>query len=150
MTHRDPADVLVSVADLYAEVARMFSDDIDLRYLGALNVEHWSVAMQRLLTFRQRQPASRFFDIDFVAMQSDPIDAVSALYSWLGEPVSDAFEAGMRQWWTEHAQTREANVHPDPSAFGLDLDEVRATFAEYTASAQQWTGAPARTDARGH
>src|SRR5262245_44598016 len=33
MTHRDPADVLVSVTDVYAEVARMFSDDIDMQYL---------------------------------------------------------------------------------------------------------------------
>ena len=35
MTHRDPADVIVSVADVYLEIGGMFSEDIDLHYLGA-------------------------------------------------------------------------------------------------------------------
>ena len=59
MTHRDPADVIVSVADVYLEISTMFSEDIDLEYLGALNVEHWSVGMERALAFRrprQRSP----------------------------------------------------------------------------------------------
>ena len=43
MTDRDPADVIVSVADVYLEIGGMFSEDIDLHYLGALNLEHWSV-----------------------------------------------------------------------------------------------------------
>ena len=29
----------------------MFSEDIDLHYLGALNLEHWSVGMERALAF---------------------------------------------------------------------------------------------------
>jgi hypothetical protein len=138
MTHRDPADVLVSVADVYAEVGRMFGDDIDLEYLGALNIEHWSVAMQRLVAFRDRQPAERFYDIDFTAMQRDPVGEVRALYSWLGEPVNDEFEAGMRQWWSQHAEQREVNIHPDPEAFGLDLDAVRELFADYVTRMKEW------------
>ena len=52
MTHRDPTEVMVSVADLYAEVGRQFSDGIDLEYLGRLNVDHWTTGMDRLLRFR--------------------------------------------------------------------------------------------------
>jgi sulfotransferase family protein len=140
MTHRDPADVLVSVADVYAEVGRMFSDDVDLHYLGALNVQHWSIAMQRLLAFRTQARDARFYDIDFVAMQRDPIGEVRALYEWMGAEVSDEFEAGMRKWWSAHAEQRDANVHPEPQAFGLDLDDVRARFADYTRQMQHWTG----------
>jgi hypothetical protein len=143
MTHRDPADVLVSVADVYAEVGRMFSDEIDLHYLGALNVAHWSTAMRRLLAFRDEQRDQRFYDIDFVAMQRDPIGEVRALYAWLGADVSDEFEAGMRQWWAEHAEPRDANVHPEPEAFGLDLDHVRTLFADYTHQMHQWARAGA-------
>ena len=39
----------------------------------------------------------------------------------------------MRRWWTQHAEQRDANIHPDPETFGLDLDAVRAAFADYTA-----------------
>ena len=60
MTHRDPTEVMLSVADVYAEVAQMFSDDIDRKYLGQLNVEHWSVGMDRALAFRDNGADSRF------------------------------------------------------------------------------------------
>ena len=143
MTHRDPTEVMVSVADVYNEVGRQFSDDIDLAYLGRLNVQHWTVGMARLLRFRDEQGDDRFYDMDFRAVQRDPIGQVRGLYDWLGEPVTAPFEAGMRRWWEANAETREVNVHPDPAEFGLDLDVVRGQFAEYSARIPGWTGAAA-------
>jgi Sulfotransferase family len=139
MTHRDPADVIVSVADVYLEIGSMFSDEIDLHYLGALNLEHWSVGMERALAFRDRGNDHRFYDIDFRTMQTEPIGEVTRLYAWLGEPVTPEFEAGMTRWWEEFAANREPNVHPDPATFGLVLDDVRPRFADYTARVAQWT-----------
>ena len=141
MTHRDPVEVLLSVADVYAEVARMFSDEIDRRYLGQLNVEQWSLGMQRALAFRDAGADARFYDIDFRAMQRDPIGEVRGLYRWLGEPVTDEFEAGMRRWWKENAENREPHERPDPEVYGIDLARVRPMFAEYTARASRWTAA---------
>jgi hypothetical protein len=107
MTHRDPTDVMVSVAEVYQEVRRQFSDDLDLPYLGQLNVEHWSTGMDRLLAFRPSRD-DRFFDIDFRAMQADPLREVRALYDWL-EPVSDVFERGMKRWWTTTSSARRTS-----------------------------------------
>ncbi|MFA5883270.1 MAG: sulfotransferase [Acidimicrobiia bacterium] len=139
MTHRDPAEVIVSVADLYAEVGQMFSDDLDLRYIGRLNVEQWSVGMRRALAFRDAGNDDRFYDIDFRAMQQDPIAEVRGLYAWLGEPVSEEFETGMRRWWQENAETRATSVHPDPATFGIDLAAVRPLFADYVTRVAAWT-----------
>jgi hypothetical protein len=141
MTHRDPTEVMVSVADVYAEVQRMFSDDIDLGYLGRLNVEHWSVAMERVQSFRDGGADDRFFDMDFRAVQRDPLGEVRRLYAWLGEPVSDEFDAGMARWWQANAEHREQNIHPDPSTFGLDLEVVGTRFAGYRARLAGWTAA---------
>lgn len=139
MTHRDPTDVLLSVADVYADIAGAFTDDLDRAYLGQLNVEHWSVGIQRAMQFRAAGADSRFYDIDFRAMQSDPIGEVGGLYTWLGEPVSDEFETRMRRWWAENAENQEPSTHPDPDTFGLDLDEIRPLFAEYIERAKAWT-----------
>ena len=133
MTHRDPTDVMLSVADVYADLVGVFTDHLDAQYLGRLNVEQWSVGMDRALKFRERGEDHRFYDIDFRAMQADPIGEVRGLYGWLGEPVTQEFESGMRRWWTANAENREPSTHPDPATFGLDLDEVRPLFAEYTA-----------------
>jgi hypothetical protein len=139
MTHRDPTDVMVSVADVYLEVGKQFSRDLDLHYLGRLNVDQWLTAMERLLAFRDADRDDRFFDIDFRTMQTDPIGEVRRLYDWLGEPFTAEFEAGMQRWWAENSEHRDENVHPDPAEFGLDLDEVRERFSPYTARMHEWT-----------
>ena len=46
MTHRDPTDVLLSVADVYADIVGGFTDHLDRRYLGELNVAQWSEGMR--------------------------------------------------------------------------------------------------------
>ncbi|WP_019927851.1 sulfotransferase [Nocardia sp. BMG111209] len=138
-THRDPTEVMVSAADLYVTIASVYSDDVDPAYMAALNLEHWTLGIRRGLAFRDRAGDDRFHDIDFRAMQRDPIGEITRLYAWLGEPITDEFAAGMRHWWHENAENREANVHPDPTAFGLDFDEVRPLFADYVARAAAWT-----------
>ena len=138
MTHRDPTDVILSVADVYADIAGGFTDHLDRRYLGELNVNHWSLGMDRAVKFRDGGADHRFFDIDFRAMQADPIGEVRRLYTWLGEPVSDEFEAGMARWWAENAEKREPHTHADPAAFGIDVEAIRPLFATYVDHSQRW------------
>ncbi len=139
MTHRDPTDVILSVADLYADIIGSFSTEIDRGYIGRLNVEHWSLGMDRALEFRAAGADHRFYDIDFRAMQADPIGEVAGLYTWLGTPVSDVFEARMHSWWEQAATEREPSTHADPAEFGIDLDAVRPRFARYVDNARRWT-----------
>ena len=128
MTHRDVADVIVSVADLYQEVIKRLTDHVDPHYIGALNVEHWSVGMRRTVAFR-RSNGDRFFDVDSRAMQTKPLDTVTELYEWLGEPVSAEFRSGMQRWWAENGKNRAPVVdRPEASFFGIDLDAVRTLF----------------------
>lgn len=142
MTHRDPTEVLVSVADVYATASALFSDEVDPAYLAELNVQQWSVGMRRAVAFRDAGNDHRFFDVDFRAMRRDPVGEVRRLYAWLGEPVTAEFEAGMRRWWKDNAENREDIVHPDPEHFGLDLPRIRPLFADYVAHADRWTARP--------
>jgi len=84
-------------------------------------------------------PRIGFYDIDFRAMQANPIGEVAGLYAWLGAPVDAEFEARMQSWWTLAAAEREPSSHADPVEFGIDLDEVRPRFASYVDSARRWT-----------
>ena len=143
MTHRDPTEVVLSVASLYAEIRPMLSDHVDLASLGPLNVGQWSLGMRRALEFRAGGQDHRFFDMDFAAVQRAPLDEVHRLYRWLGEPVSPEFDAGMRRWWHENAESRERLDRPDPATYGLNLEQVRPLFADYVAQAAKWT-APRR------
>jgi hypothetical protein len=139
MTHRDPTEVMVSVAAVYADIVARFTDHLDAPYLGRLNVEQWSIGMHRALAVRDHGNDARFYDIDFRAMHRDPIGEVRGLYAWLGDPVSDEFAAGMNRWWKHNAETREPSTYVDAATLGLDLDRIRPLFADYTARAAAWT-----------
>lgn len=139
MTHRDPAEVILSVASVYADIVGKFTDALDKPYLGQLNVEQWSVGMKRALAFRDGSADSKFFDIDFRAMQRDPLGEVRGLYQWLDAPVTSEFESGMTRWWRQNAETREPSTPADPVEFGLDIEQIRPLFAEYTTRAALWT-----------
>ena len=43
MTHRDVMEVMPSVADLYSELTKVFTDDMDLHHLGSLKMS-WILA----------------------------------------------------------------------------------------------------------
>ncbi|WKG01067.1 sulfotransferase [Mycolicibacterium sp. HK-90] len=149
MTHRDPTDVILSVADLYADIIGTFTDHIDLAYIGRLNVEHWSLGMDRALQFRAEGGRDRFYDIDFRAIQADPIGEITRLYTWLGQPVTDEFAARMDSWWTQADAEREASSHADPAVFDIDMDQVRPRFARYIEHATRWTTRARRGDTHG-
>ena len=127
MTHRDPTDVMLSVADVYADIVGGFTDEIDRRYLGELNVAQWSAGMDRTLKFRAAGADDRFYDIDFRAMLADPIGEVRRLYAWLGEPVTGEFEDAMRGWWAENAEQREPHREGGPA--GIRLGSQRHSAA---------------------
>jgi hypothetical protein len=139
MTHRDPTDVILSVAELYADIIGGFSDHIDRPYIGRLNVEHWSLGMDRALQFRASGADDRFYDIGFRDMQADPIGEITGLYAWLGQPVGAEFETRMDSWWTQAAAEREPSVRADPVEFGIDFEQVRPLFAQYVDTARGWT-----------
>ncbi len=139
MTHRDPTDVMLSVCDVYADIIASFTDHPDRAAIGRLNVEQWSIGMERVLAVRDRGFDGRFYDIDFRAAQADPTGEVSRLYDWLGLSVSDEFAANMQNWWDHNAANREPSPKREPEDFHLDLDTVRPLFADYTARAAAWT-----------
>lgn len=145
MTHRDPSDVILSVIDVYADIVGKFTEHLDIHYQAELNIRDWSEGMKRALAFRDNAASldkngdSRFYDINFRAMHNDPIGEVRGLYNWLGEPVSAQFEAGMARWWKENSANREPSSRKDPSAYGVDLDQVRPLFADYVSRMDLWT-----------
>jgi hypothetical protein len=142
MTHRDPTDVILSVACVYEEIIAKFTETVDLHYIGELNQRTWTTGMNRLIAFREKDGNdARFHDIHFRAMQDDPIGEVRGLYDWLGEKVTPEFETAMEAWWQQN-EARERYEKPDPAVFGIDYDEVRKDFAPYLERMNRWAPWP--------
>ncbi len=129
-THRDPVEVLGSVCSLIAYTRSWVSDEGDAVELGLEQLDLWSEAVRRALAFRTRMGEECFADIEFDALQSDPVAAIGSAYDRLGmelgagrQPVED---------WARAHPPHQHGVHEFAlEEFGLDADTVRNRFAAY-------------------
>ena len=132
---------MLSVADVYADIVGGFTDHLDRRYLGELNVEHWSVGMDRAVKFRDGGADDRFYDIDFRAMQADPIGEVRAALRVARRAGhrrvrgADAAAGGRRT-----RENREPHTHADPADVRAGPRARSGRCSPTTSThAQRWT-----------
>lgn len=131
MTHRDVADVLPSVADLYSTLLELGNHDVDRHEVGRLNMEQWGTALDRVLAFRSGPNDEKFFDIGFTAFQADPIAEIRRLYEWLGRDLTIKTERRMRDWRTDNPRDKFGTHVYDATDFGLTDDALASRFGAY-------------------
>jgi len=129
MTHRDVSKVLPSVADLYTVMLGFMNENIDPIAVGALNMEQWGLALDRLLEFRSTRDA-QFFDMGFSDFQADPIGEIRGLYEWLGTDYTPEVETAMTAWWAGNSRDGARHEY-HAEQFGLDDASLEARFGAY-------------------
>ncbi|TGD71093.1 sulfotransferase [Mangrovimicrobium sediminis] len=132
MTHRDIRRVIPSVADLYYEHARRFSDHLDKHYLGRFNTEFWEQALHRMLAFRERGNDARFFDAYFDDIQQDPFATLERLYAFLGEEFTAETRDRIVQWRRETPRGKHGEHTYDAADYGIELGALGERFAFYS------------------
>ena len=131
MTHRDVASVIPSVADLYYELRKAYSDTLDLFAIGRETTDFCALGMQRMIAFRVAGNERRFFDIHFAPFQKDPFPILEMLYDFLGEPLTPPARDRMQAW--RLSTPRDTSYErTDMAAFGLDVPTLQRQFAFYS------------------
>ena len=131
-THRDVSKVLPSVSDLYYTMLQVGNPETDPLYVGALNMEHWGLALDRCLAFRA-DPArdAKFFDIGFTAFQADPVGEIGRLYEWLGDDLASDAADRMRAWREDNPKDKFGSHTYDGADFGITDEALAARFGAY-------------------
>lgn len=132
MTHRDVASVLPSVADVYYELSKAYSDEVDRVFLARQNADWTELGLRRLMAFRAAGNDHRFFDIHFAPFQKDPFPALERLYAFLGETLTSEAVAYMKAWRESMPRDKHGAHTYDLAEFGIDLAAVRERFRFYT------------------
>jgi hypothetical protein len=132
MTHRDVADVIPSVADLYFELSRPFTDRVDKAWFGEITADFCEIGMKRVIAFREAGNDDRFFDVAFAPFMRDPYPILEDLYAFLGETFTPETRARVEAWRLEAARDKHGRHVYDSADFGLDPDRLRERFAFYS------------------
>ena len=131
MTHRDVANVIPSVADVYFELSQAYSDNPAKAKLAEVNTASWDKAMRRMIAFRDAGHDGLFFDIAFKPFMRDPFPVLHKLYGWLGEDLPPHVEAQMRAWRESTPRDKHGSHTYDAADFGIDVEALRQRFGFY-------------------
>lgn len=132
MTHRDVANVVPSVADLFFEMHKPNTDAPDKAWMGEINVEFGLLGMERMIAFRDAGHEHRFFDIHFAPFQKDPFPTLGKLYDFLGEKLTPEARARMLAWRESTPRDKHGRHEYDGADYGLRTADLRERFRFYT------------------
>jgi hypothetical protein len=133
--HRDPQATIPSGASLNTTLWRMHAQDVDPHSVGRQWIERMAWANERAMAVRDRLEGGRgsFIDVSFRDAVSDPLAQVHHIYERAGiDPSREADEA-MNAWLRDNAREKLPRHEYRPEDFGLTSQEIRETFASYTA-----------------
>lgn len=131
-SHRDPAKVIGSVCSLMSYCRSWSSDHDDTGTIGNEQLNIWTTAITRALAFRDRMGDSRFADMSITEIQTNPLGAIERAYAKLGIPFEERSRAAIQHWAETHKHGTHGTHVSHLEDFGLNADQVRAEFGDYT------------------
>jgi hypothetical protein len=135
LTHRDPLKVLPSLVSVMATLRWMHSETVDVDAVVKSAVYGTAIAMDLVIRGRDdgTLPDDRIIDVRFEDLVGDPWHTIRAVYERSGAELTTGAEQRMRAYLDGKPRGRHGRHDYDFADTGLDVDEMRARFAEYQA-----------------
>ena len=131
-THRDPLNVISSIAALTHHLRRMGSDESNIAECAAQSYEEITVGLERGMALRDSGvvPADRMIDVQFADFMKDPLRTIGGIYQKLGRELRPETEQKMRDFLAAHPGDGGRGRYTW-SDTGLDAGEVRERVRAY-------------------
>jgi hypothetical protein len=134
-THRDPLQVLPSVARLTEVLRRPFARHIDRAAIGRQVTRRWESGALTMMEAAQtaRIPPERVFHMRFPEFIRDPIASVTSLYRYFGLPLRPGVAKDMQSLVAGDPNAGYRGNKALATDYGIDLREERYRFSGYVA-----------------
>jgi Sulfotransferase family len=131
-THRDPLNVISSIAALTHHLRRMGSDESNIAECAAQSYEEITVGLDRGTAFRDSGvvPDSQMIDVQFSDFMNDPWTTIKDIYDKLGRELKPDAAQRMRDFLGDHPGDGGRGRYTW-SDTGLDAGEVRERVQPY-------------------
>jgi Sulfotransferase family len=131
-THRDPLNVISSIAALTHHLRRMCSDESNIADCAAQSYEEITVGLDRGITLRDSDPVldGRVIDVQFTDFMKDPWATIGDIYAKLGRELKPEAAQRMRDFLAAHPGDGGRGRYTW-SDTGLDVGEVRDRVRAY-------------------
>ncbi|KUI32422.1 hypothetical protein AU196_16235 [Mycobacterium sp. IS-1742] len=131
LTHRDPTEVIQSMATMICYAARMSCERPDPVALTRYWVERSADLLTACVRDRDALPAERSVDIRFDDFMADEEATLALIYERAGQPFDDRARGAMARFRADHPRGMHGGVLHRPADLGLDVDEVARRLGDY-------------------
>jgi hypothetical protein len=131
VTHRDPVNVVVSMATMIAYTARMSADPVQPARRGRYWADRVGTMLRACVRDRATLPDAQTIDVRFDEFMADDLAMVRRIYDLADQPFDARAEQATSTYLAEHRRGRDGRIDYRAEDVGLDLDELRERFAFY-------------------
>ncbi|MGE4322780.1 MAG: sulfotransferase [Sphingobium sp.] len=132
--HRDPVNIVVSIAQTCDYYRQMFSDvptDKVAKIFGVICLRGFSTAATRHMAWRDANPDMAVLDLAFRDINAKTMDVLEQVYAFLDLDLTDAIRGRVAAWESDGARNKFARGSYEPEQFGLTKAQIHKAFEEY-------------------
>jgi hypothetical protein len=132
MTHRDPAQVVGSIAKMSWNLRGMCADrPPDRHEVGADMLHFIQRHIDRILAFDAGPHGKQVVHVDYYALVADPVGQLKRIHAGLGIDTPAAVARAVSDWHAANPKNARGKNDYSLDQYGLDLGTVREQFAPY-------------------
>ena len=131
LTHRDPLQVLASIAKMSLSLRTARYDAVDPHRVGAQMLDFIDRHIQRIMAFCDGPQAARAVHVDYYALVANPGETMAKTHADLGMTSPNDIMAEITGWRRENPKNARGSNDYALAQFGLSADEAEERFAAY-------------------
>jgi hypothetical protein len=132
MTHRDPVQVVGSIAKMSANLRGMRTQaPVDLADVGHDMLHFISRHIDRIMEFDRGQHGARVIHVDYYALLDDPVQAMRQVHRGLGIGSPDEVCEAVERWRRANPKNARGRNDYALEQYGLDGNAVAEQFGDY-------------------
>jgi hypothetical protein len=132
MTHRDPVQVVPSIAKMTFHLRRMrAAGPVDKKQVGRDMVHFIQRHIERILAFDRGPYGARVIHVDYYALVADPVREMREIHHRLGIDTPDEVATRVADWHAANPQNARGRNDYGLEEYGLNEGELCERFDEY-------------------
>ncbi len=132
--HRDPLQVVPSIASLIYQAGKMYGGDIPALakpLVGPMVLEFYARSLERGLALRAKLDSQRFLDYAFSEFVDDPAGLVARSYAYFGLPYDDAMHEAFARYIAANPKGKHGKHEYSYEEYGVSEAAIKSRFAFY-------------------
>ena len=133
VTHRDPAAVVPSVANITQNWTVVYAKPVSDESIRSSMTQMCASQVASHMHWRQASQDARILDLGFNEINASDLVVIKKVYDKLGLNWTETAEQAMWRWSSENPRNKHGKNKYSAQALGTTNEEIRAGFCDYIA-----------------